>query len=262
MGVKKMGRSVLGVIAASLIAAALLAGTAFAGESAPGSGNPIQSTGQPLVLSGVIADPRSAAYLFFESIPTATGTEVARSGRFEVGPDGSFQVSLVRPQRPGPISVFIVEAGDPATATVDENGCTEEQRRGVTLEFDSAEAVEAGSVTVRLTDVYSSGLCPPAVGTPAGWGSIDSGWAEAGAGDVAAAVGGPPSLSPDPPLAAGGAAAGPGGALVTPPPTEASAVGGSAGVWLWLAALAVALLGVLGRLTARGGRAPGRRSGS
>ena len=243
-----MQRSILGGLVAALLVGVVLGGVTRAVEPNPATDDPGPLTDGSLVLTGVIVDPAATTHRFFASVASPSGQIPLGSGTFDVGPDGSFAIALAAPDTTGEISVLIVEAADPATSTVDEHGCTEERVRGTTLRFDSAEAIAAGPVTVRLTETYAQGLCPPATWAPGGQGST------AGADTAGAVSASPPAAEAAAPDTVGGI----GGAPVTPPPTEAA---GSAGPlhgsplgWLIsLGAAGAVLAGLLWR-TARTGR--------
>jgi hypothetical protein len=239
-----MRRSVRGGVAAALLAGAhlaltLLAGSALAADpttaAEPAPADPASGS-DPLTLSGVIVDPATNRYEFFESLAGPSGSEHLLSGEFETAADGSFAIDLVRPQTPGQLSILIVEAADSATTTVDEAGCTTTRARGTTLRFDSAEALAAGPVTVRLTETYESGLCPPTIGSPDG---TSTGVGATGQGPAPL-----PSPTPAPELAQAVL-----GVTATPPATEASnpapPPAGGAPLWPALAGLTLVALAVL-----------------
>ena len=243
-----MQRSILGGLAAALLVGAVFVAVARAAESDPASDDPGPASEGALVLSGVIADPAVPTDRFFASVASPSGQIPLGSGTFDVGPDGSFAITLAVPAETGELSVLIVEAADPATSTVDEHGCTEERVRGTTLRFDPAEVLAAGPVTLRLTETYGQGLCPPATWAPDGQGSTT------GADTAGAVSASPPAAEAPAPDTVGGI----GGAPVTPPPTEAAGsagpLHGSALGWLiTLGATGAVLTGLLWR-TARAGR--------
>jgi hypothetical protein len=244
-----MQRSILGGLVAALLVGVVLGGVTRAVEPNPATDDPGPLTDGSLVLTGVIVDPAATTHRFFASVASPSGQIPLGSGTFDVGPDGSFAIALAAPDTTGEISVLIVEAADPATSTVDEHGCTEERVRGTRLRFDSAEAIAAGPITVRLTETYAQGLCPPATWAPGGGQGSTAGADTAGA--VSAS---PPAAEAPAPDTVGGI----GGAPVTPPPTEAAGstepLGGSPLSWLiTLGAAGAVLAGLLWRTARVGG---------
>lgn len=243
------------LLAAAALAGAALGGPALAAEPTPTPAEPTSGS-DVLTLRGVIADPVTTHYLFVESLAGPTGSSNLLSGAFEAATDGSFVLELVRPQTTGEISVTIVEAPDAATTTVDEQGCTTSRVRGATLRFESAEAVAAGPVTVRLAETYESGLCPPAVGTP-GVGTAAGSDASAGVGTTAqgetAAQGGTTTQGEatalPSPAATSELAQAVLGVTATPPPTAATTEEpppeDHLPLWLSIAGVAVVVLGGL-----------------
>lgn len=246
------------VLGAALLAASVFVGSVLAAEPTPTPDDPTSGT-DTITLRGVIADPVTTHYHFFESLAGPTGSSNLLSGSFEASVDGSFALDLVRPQTAGEISVTIVEAPDATTTTVDEQGCTTSRVHGATLGFESAEAIAAGPVTVRLGETYELGLCPPAIGTPDGtWVSVGTtGQAPPSVGTSQA-----PSAAPSPtPELAQGVLGATGTPTVTPPATETSgrapAPADLSLLWLAVVGLAVVVLGgVFSRGRRRSDRAP------